>query len=94
MTTEEYAHPSRKARTTAALASCETETRKLARVVGQLHTARETCPKIPMQSEANIEYHTGVEDTDRRDIQASLAGDEGSYERLVRRYESDRKSVV
>jgi RNA polymerase sigma-70 factor (ECF subfamily) len=94
VTTEQYAQPDGKAPATAALAGCETKPRKLAIAVGQLHTARETCPKIGMPSEANIEYHTGVEDTDRRDIQASLAGDEESYERLVRRYESQIAAMM
>ena len=47
-----------------------------------------------MQSEADIEYHTGVEDKDSRDIQAALAGDEESYERLVRRYEPQIASMM
>ena len=40
-----------------------------------------------MTQATNLEYHTGVEDSDKRDIQAALAGDEASYEQLVRRYE-------
>ena len=94
MTTEEHAHPNRQAPATAASASCETETRKLARAVGQLPPERKTCLKIPMPSETDIEYHNGVEDTDRRDIQAALAGDEESYERLVRRYESQIAAMM
>ncbi|MDP6545373.1 MAG: RNA polymerase sigma factor [Phycisphaerae bacterium] len=85
--TTEYTQPGRQARTTATPASCDSKTRKLARVVVQLHRERRACPQMGMQSAVDIEYDTGVEDTDWRDIQASLAGDEESYERLVRRYE-------
>ena len=92
--TTQYAHPGLRARTTAAPASCDIETRKLARAVGQLHRGQRTCLKIGMQSAADIEYDTGVEDIDWRDIQASLAGDEESYERLVRRYESQIAAMM
>jgi len=93
--TTKYAQPGRQARTTeAAPASCDSKTRKLARAVGQLHRGQSTCPQMGMQSAADIEYDTGVEDTDWRDIQASLAGDEESYERLVRRYESQIAAMM
>ena len=85
--TTKYAQPGHRARTTAAPASCELETRELAGAVGQLYRGRKAGPQIGMQSAADIEYDTGVEDTDWRDIQASLAGEEESYARLVRRYE-------
>lgn len=87
MTTEEKAQPGRVARTIAAPAGCEVETRQPADAVGQLNRGGKTCRQIAMPSAAIIEYDTGVEDTDARDIQASLAGDEESYARLVRRYE-------
>lgn len=89
-----YAHSDHQVRTLAARASCEKKNRKLAPAVGQLHPDRRACPQIGMQSTADIEYHIGVEDTDRRDIQASLAGDEESYERLVRRYESQIAAMM
>ena len=62
--------------------------------LGDLYRGRRTCPQIGMQSAADIEYDAGVEDTDWRDIQASLAGDEESYERLVRRYESQIAAMM
>jgi RNA polymerase sigma-70 factor (ECF subfamily) len=68
-------------------AGCEPETRQPAGVVGQSNPGSHQNDKIVVRSGAKIEYHTGVEDNDSRDIQASLAGDEESYERLVRRYE-------
>jgi len=92
--TTKYARPGHRVRTTAAPASSESETRTLARGAGQLHRGRRTCPQMGMQSAADIEYDTGVEDTDWRDIQASLAGDEESYERLVRRYESQIAAMM
>jgi RNA polymerase sigma-70 factor, ECF subfamily len=49
---------------------------------------------IVMQSAVNIEYDAGVEDTDYRDIQAALSGDEECYERLVRRYESQIAAMM
>ncbi|MDP6636721.1 MAG: RNA polymerase sigma factor [Phycisphaerae bacterium] len=94
ITSEDYAQPDRELPAATAQASCETKTRKLARAVGQLNSGQKACRKIDMQSAADIEYHTGVEDLDKRDIQASLAGDEESYERLVRRYESQIASMM
>jgi len=44
--------------------------------------------QIDIQSAERIGYHVGVEDTDWRDIQAALAGDEEAFARLVDRYES------
>jgi len=50
--------------------------------------------QIDVQSAERIRYHTDVEDTDWRDIQACLAGDEESFARLVRRYESQITSLM
>ncbi|MCP4379032.1 MAG: RNA polymerase sigma factor [bacterium] len=51
-------------------------------------------PSIVVQSAVNIEYDANVEDIDCRDIQAALSGDEESYERLVRRYESQIAAMM
>jgi len=60
---------------------------ELAGAVGRLNSPETDRAKIEMRRGADIEYHTGVKEIDSRDIQSALAGDEESYERLVRRYE-------
>jgi len=59
-----------------------------------MQSAADRAPKIGMPKRADLEYHTGVEEIDSRDIKASLAGDEESYERLVRRYESQIAAMM
>jgi len=50
--------------------------------------------QIDVQSAERIGYHDDVEDTDWRDIQACLAGDEDAFARLVERYESQIASLM
>ena len=94
ITTEETSRPDRNGPVTATRASCESKDRKLAGVVGQLVGSGASGAKIAMPLPVTIEYHTGVEDTDSRDIKAALGGDEESYERLVRRYEPQIASMM